>query len=203
MPVPTVNTLRERFPALCFVALLHIAVIYVLLHAMPELTGLIGEETEAKVSLLPILMPQPVPKKRIRRSSAARRGAITAPFNPDNFKPSMLAQPGLKGLYLALNACTPENLGNLSAAMREQCARIDTILFAGRDELPNALKIKHAAHWRAELLIKQTPQLLPCAKPTPPPKGMGIISVDLGTLICIADLLSNGYHPETAAHYSK
>jgi len=195
MPVPTVNALRERIPALCFVALLHVAVIYVLLHAMPELVGLTGEEAETKISLLPILTPPPVPKKRLRRPSVGRTNAIMR-FNPDNFRPSMLPQPGQQGLNLALNACAPENLMNLSSAMREQCARIDTVLFAGMDKLPNALKINHTRHWRAELLLKQTPLLLPCANPH-------AVVVDLQTLICIADLLSNGYHVETAAHYSK
>jgi hypothetical protein len=206
MPFPPVSALRKRLPALCLVALLHVAVISLLLRAIPTTNAPARGEAETKVSLLPLLRPAPAPKKQSRRPVAGTN-AITPVFDPDTFRPSMLQQPGAQGLSVALSACAPENLSNLSTAMREQCARIDTVLFTGMDSLPNALHIEHERRWRVELLIKQTPLLVPCARPTPPSGQMremgAVISIDLRTLTCIADMLANGYQPETVAHYSK
>jgi len=191
MPKLTVGDLHDRLPAVIITVLFHVAVIAVLLNAIPKYAVRKTSELEAIIALT----PQKTTPPRTAHRATAGSTAISPYFYHYNPPPSV-QQPDLQGLSLALSACGPENLGNLPPELREQCDRINTVLLAGRDALPNAPHVKNARRWEAELLLKQTPQLLPCASPN----GIG---VSLGTLLCIADLIQNGYRPETTSHYSK
>ena len=191
MPKLTVGDLRDRLPAVIITVLFHVAVVAVLLNAIPKYATRKTSEFEAIIAL----MPQKSMPSDVGNRAAAGPTAISPTFYRYN-PPPMAGQPNLDGLRFALSSCAPENLGNLPPELRGQCDRIDAVLLAGQDALPTALRVKHEGRWQAELLLKQTPQLLPCASPY----GLG---VDLATLACIADLIENGYRPETTAHYSK
>ena len=198
MPKLSVGDLRNRLPAVIITVLFHVAVIAVLLNAIPKYAVRKTSELEA---IIPLMSQKTTPPRAVHRTTAGST-AISPYFYRYNPPPSA-GQPNLQGLSLALSSCAPENSGNLPRDLRDQCDRIDAALFAGRDTLPNTLRVSHEARWQAELLLKQTPQLLPCASSHPPGPGMGIVAIDLRTLLCIADLIENGYRPETASHYSK
>ena len=191
MPKVSVGELRDRLPAVLVTGLIHVAVIAALLNAIQKYSVPEAREFETAV----VLIPQKNAPSRATHRATAGSTAIS-PYFYHYSSPPTAGQSNLDGLRFALLSCAPENLGNLPSELREQCDRIDAALFAGRDALPEALRIKHSGRWEAELLLKQTPQLLPCASPN----GLG---VSLGTLLCIADLIRNGYRPETASHYSK
>ena len=198
MPKLSVGELRDRLPAVLVTVLIHVAVIAALLNAIQKYTILEARESETAVVLIP---QKHAPLRAIHRATAGSM-AISPDYYHYNSPPTV-GQTNLDGLRFALSSCAPENLGNIPPEFREQCDRIDSALYAGQDTLPNAPHFKHEGRWKTELLLKQTPQLLPCASPHPPSPGMGIVAIDLGTLICIADLIRNGYRPETASHYSK
>jgi len=198
VPKVSVGELRDRLPAVLVTGLIHVAVIAALLNAIQKYTVPEARESETAVVLIP---QKHAPLRAIHRATAG--STAISPYYYYYSSPPLVGQPNLDGSRFALSACGQENLGNLPPELREQCARVNTVLFAGRDALPTTLHVKHEKRWQTELLIKQTPQLLPCASPHPPSPGMGIVAIDLETLVCIADLIRNGYRPETASHYSK
>jgi hypothetical protein len=191
MPRPAIRSLRDRLPAVLLTILFHVAVIAVLLNAIPKRAARMAREPETIIPLAPLEKSRPPAKPRTSRGNAA-----ISPHNSPIIPPSFREQPNLEGLNLALSSCAPEKLGLLAPEVREKCERIETALFAGQDALPNALRIKSRTRWQTDLQIKQTPLLLPCASP------YGCIDV-LYTLSCLGDLIENGYHPENVAHYSK
>ena len=190
MPFSSVSVLRKRFPALCLVALLHLVAIGFLLQAIPTTYAPVAGETETKISLL--LTPAPAPKKRIRRP-AAGTNAITPTFDPDSFRPSMLPQPGVQGLSLALAACAPEKYDMASDEIRAACNRIGMIVAADPGHFGVNTGIANAR--RRQIEERHRPLLAPCMSPNGPDV--------LYTLYCIYDQLWNGYDSDKMQHYSK
>jgi hypothetical protein len=189
----TVRVLRARLPALGFAALLHVVAIALLLEAIPKQTAPDTRETETS-----IFLPEPEPAPKAKSRAPAQRGAsVLAPyFNPRLYSPDVLWQPpGLQRLGLVLAACDPANYDKEPDEVHTACARIGMLVAADPEHFGVATDFKDSKRWERELLVKQTPQLLPCMTPNGPDV--------LYALLCIEDVLFNGYYAENMAHYGK
>jgi len=190
--------LRDRIPAAFGAVLFHIAIVVVLLNAILKYAGRTAPTPEAIITLTPQKSAPP------RIAQPAARGG-TAPYRYNYvFNPAPTAtQPNLQGLSLALSSCAPENMGTASEEVRAVCRRIGAVVAANPETFGMTPNFKNGVVWERELMTKQTPLLLPCASPYPPPPELGIVAINLGTLLCIADIVENGYHPDKMQHYSK
>jgi hypothetical protein len=190
----TLRVLRARLPALGFAALLHAVFIALLLQAMPKLTAPDKRETETSI-FLPEPEPEPLPKAE-SRAPAQHGASVLAPyFNPRLYSPDALWQPpGLQRLGLVLAACDPSNYDKQPDEVRSACARIGMIVAADPEHFGVKLDYMNGKRWDHELLIKQTPLLLPCMSPTANP---------FEVLFCVANVLMKGYDPDKMPHYEK
>jgi hypothetical protein len=189
----TARVLRARLPALGFAALLHVVAITLLLEAMPKQTAADKRETETRISLF----PEPEPALNAKSRAPAQRGStVLAPyFNPRLFSSDALWRPpGLQRLGLVLTACDPATYDKQPGEVRSACARIGMLVAADPEHFGVKLDYKNGKRWDHELLIKQTPLLLPCLSPTANP---------LEVLLCVANVLTNGYAPDKMPHYEK
>ncbi|MBU6299267.1 MAG: hypothetical protein KGJ79_00005 [Alphaproteobacteria bacterium] len=172
--------------------LLHVLIVAALLNAIPKyIAQKIQNANEVFLPVAPEAKTRPPPRHRYIRNPT---GAAPS-YRRFTLPPEWIQQPNLRGLNLALQSCLPEKLATLGADIRATCERIEAALLSGQDALPNALRIKNSKRWQTELLIKQAPLLIPCASP------YGISP--LYTLMCISNLIANGYHPEDVEHYVK
>jgi hypothetical protein len=187
----TLRVLRARVPAFGFAALLHVAFIAILLQAMPKQTAADKRETETSISLL----PEPEPKAK-SLAPAQRGSSVLAPyFNPRLYSPEALWQPpGLQRLGLVLAACDPATYDKQPVEVRSACARIGMIVAADPEHFGVKLDYKNGKRWDHELLLKQTPLLLPCMSPTANP---------FEVLFCVANVLMKGYDPDKMPHYER
>jgi hypothetical protein len=191
MPQLPVKALRVRLPALGITALFHLVAIFLLLQAIPQQSAPAAPKAEPVVVLLPELPAAPKAPRRVQHGS----NAITSYFNPQLFTPQALQrQPGLQGLGLVLAACAPENYDKASEEVRSACTRIGMIVAADTGHFGVTTDFNNGKRWERELMIKQTPLLLPCMSP-----GANV----LYTLFCIADVLTDGYDPDKMPHYEK
>jgi hypothetical protein len=191
MPQLPVKALRVRLPALGITALFHLAAIFLLLNAIPKQNAPVIPKAEPVVVLLPEMPPAPKAPRRVQHGS----NAITPYFNPQLFAPQALQQqPGLQGLGLVLAACAPENYDRASDEVRTACARIGMIVAADQGHFGVTTDFTNTKRWNRELLLKQTPLLLPCMSPRANP---------FEVLFCVADVLMNGYDPDKMPHYEK
>lgn len=164
MSKPAVKDLRDRLPAVIVTVLYHIAVVAALLNAIPKYAARIGRESE---TVIPLTLQEKAPPRA--KQQAAHRAAPGAtalyryyyPFVP----PPTAEQPNLDGLRLALTSCAPEKLGNASDEIRAACRRIGLVVAANPEAFGVNPGFKDRKRWERELLIKQTPLLLPCASP--------------------------------------
>ena len=183
--------LLNRVPALSLTVLFHVALIILLLNAIPKQAAPFPIEPETEFVLVPLMEPTPVPKRR-RNASGGGSNAITTHFNPYTFNPQSLQAP--RGLTLALASCAPENYDRQSEEVRAACSRIQTVLASNYDRFGVKIDFMQGKRWERELLIKQTPLLAPCMSPE---------ANVLYTLFCIYDVVMHGYDPDKMQHYSK
>jgi hypothetical protein len=187
----TVRVLRARLPALGIAALLHAVFIAILLQAVPQQTMPAERETETR-----IFLPEPEPAPQSHSRAPAQRGAPAAPyFNPRLYSPEALWQPpGLNRLGLVLAACDPATYDKQPGEVRSACARIGMIVAADPEHFGVKLDYRNGKRWEHELLLKQTPLLLPCMSPTANP---------FEVLFCVANVLMQGYDPDKMPHYER
>lgn len=193
--MPTAKSIRDRLPGALAAVLFHLALIATLLNAIPKYFVHTATEPETIIPLAPLETVPPRFKPRTVVPAAPGSTALSRYYY--RFIPSPSEElPSLQGLRLALSSCAPENFGNASNEVRAACRRIGMLVVANPEALGLTPDFKFGKRWETELLIKQTPLLLPCASP------YGGIDI-LYTLSCAAGLLENGYHPEDVRHYSK
>ena len=191
--MPSPKSLHERLPAAAAALLFHALLIAVLLNAIPRYYMRAVPEHE---TIIPLISPE---KKEARVKPLSVGPA--APGSVDHFRfnyrfipaPSE-EQPGRQALRLALLSCAPENFDLESDEIRAACGRIGMIIAANPGAFGLAPDYRNGKRWERELLIKQTPLLLPCMSPN------GNV---LYTLFCLADVVGNGYNPDKLQHYSK
>lgn len=104
---------------------------------------------------------------------------------------------------MALAACAPEKYDMASDEIRDVCGRIGALVRNDPGHFGVTQDVADPRHWQTELARREAPYLMPCMSPHPPPPGMGVISINLGTLLCIYDLLMHPYDPEKRARYSQ
>jgi hypothetical protein len=190
MPASAERFLLDRSIAAVAVILFHVAVIAALLYAMAKFNTRKADEHETVISLARIEKPIPV----VSHGAARGQSAVT-PYNYAVIPPVLREQPNLRGLALALSSCAPEKLGDAPAEVRAACDRIGMVIAANPEAFGVNTDFTNGKRWQRELLIKQTPLLLPCASPY----GVDI----LYTLFCVADVVGNGYDPDKMLHYQK
>lgn len=204
MPVPSVSALRKRLSALGATALFHLAIIGLLLEGLPKQhVAARSKETETAITFLPALPPPPsMKKKRVPRGTTGSN-AITPYFNPYTFQAPQALTPSIQGLSVALAACAPEKYDMASDEIRTVCARIGALVRNDPGHFGVTQDVANPGHWQTELARREAPFLAPCMSPKAPPKNLGIAMVNLGTLMCIYDLLMHPYDPEKRARYSQ
>lgn len=189
--------LRDRLPALFVTASFHVVVVGLLLIAMPKQFAREEEkEQETQITLLPQAEPEQPKEKRKPRSGTTGSNAITAPyFDPNRFNSQTLqALAPPQRLSFALEACAPEKYDMASDEIRMACARIGSLIARDPGRFGVTTDFKNGQRWERELLINQTPLLLPC---------MSSNANVLYTLLCVYDTMMNGYDPDKMQHYSK
>ncbi len=176
------------------VAILHIAIVAVLLNAT-VIRGIFRPAPRETILLLPPL-PRPEPK---RVEPPARRIAPT--FKLQDYRGVMLPKTNENskasaGLGFPLFDCSVDNISKLAEEQRALCAKSSTGL-----KPPDSLNfadhsdhVKDAALWARQKARKSGPLLLPCANNT----GLG---VDLGTLACLGNGILNGFDADKMAQY--
>jgi len=186
--------LRSRVPALCLAALFNIALIALLLDALPKQTATKpAPETQVVFVPLPLLEP---PRKPAHRQHQPRAGssAITTYFNPDIVAPRvLLPTPGEQRLSMALATCAPENYDRQSDEVRAACAKIATALAYDREHFGVKSDVAYGPYWQRELMLRKAPYLAPCMTPG----GPEILTL----LYCVYDVLFHGYDRKKMAHY--
>lgn len=196
MREPFPKILRDRIPALLATALLHAAVIAALLTATQSRQASEIQPPETVIAYLPEPVPPATPRVVRRPHVAHGSNAITQTLPDYVLPPEWRRQMDGQGLQLALASCAPENLDMQSREIRDVCGRIgalianDPTIVAGPET-----GIKNTTRWQHELLVKQTPLLLPCMTPGGPDV--------LYLLVCVYDVVMHGYKEEKMAHYSK
>ncbi|MDE2134023.1 MAG: hypothetical protein KGM97_05815 [Alphaproteobacteria bacterium] len=188
--MPTVRSLRDRLPAALAAVLCQIAIVAVFLNAIPKFFPRTDRERE---TIIPLTPEPKLPPRAARRATPGPAGVSRTFYHFEHPLPPVEA-PALEGLNLALSSCAPEKLEMESNEVRAACRRIGFAVAANPGAVGLTPDYKNGKRWERELLIKQTPLLLPCASPTGNP---------FETLFCIADVLQNGYDPDKMPHYSK
>ena len=191
---PAVRGLRDRLPAALLTILFHVAIIAVLLNAIPKPAVRTARQSETIIPLAPLDKSRPLAKPKNARGNAA-----ILPYSFAIIPPFLREQPNLEGLNLALSSCAPENYGNDTDEVRAACKRIGMAVAANPDAFGLKPDYKNGKRWERELLIKQTSLLLPCASPN----TSALNIVNLATLLCMSDIVLNGYDPDKMQHYSK
>lgn len=201
--MPLSPNTQRRLPALAVTALLHVAIVFALLHAvfvMPA-APVSHAPHETQITLLPVIAPPPLPGKK-RQRAATGSNAITPYFNPDAM-PQFLPRAKVLGLHAALSACAPENYDMASEQVRRVCGRIGALLQNDPGHFGVLQDVSDPKHWERELARREAPYLAPCMSPYAPPKSLGMVAINLGTLMCVYDLLMHPYDPEKRARYSQ
>lgn len=97
--------------------------------------------------------------------------------------------PNISGVGRALFGCA---LGKaMTAEARQRCRTAGAIMpkQGGPNVLIGPEHARHATRWAYDLAKKKAPLLLPCMSPH-------AALPSLGTLLCLGDMLVNGYHPD-------
>jgi hypothetical protein len=181
------------------VALLHLIVIAFLMRATLVAVH-VGEP--AREGIVWFVFPKPVKTKPVRvipspppQSPRQRAYSFSGIALPPAFAPARApARMPAGGLHALLFDCAPENLATLSAEQRLQCAsRIptpsDSDLYADHTN-----RSHDATLWARGRSRKDQPLLLPCASPYS-------AGISLGTVICVAHGLINGFDLDNQPGY--
>lgn len=200
---------RDRLPALLLVGLLHVLAVYAFLHAIiiehaPHQERAQDRETQITLTrVAPVPQPQ---KPKHRQRAASGSTAITLPvFNPYTYTAPPAFQGASQGIATALSACDPGRYDMASAEVRVVCDRIGLALKNDPGHFGVTSEVADPKHWQRELARREAPHLLPCMKshPPPPDSHLGIVAVDLQTLLCISRILFVGYDSKNHEHYSQ
>ncbi len=182
--------MRDRLPAALAAILCQIAIVAVFLNAIPKFFPRPNWERE---TIIPLTPERKLPPPTAYRVTSGPTGVSRYFYHFEHPTP-LIEAPALEGLNLALSSCAPEKLQMDSDEVRAACGRIGLVVAANPGAFGLAPDYTNGKRWERELLIKQTPLLLPCASPTGNP---------FETLFCIANVLQNGYDPDKMPHYSK
>lgn len=200
---------RDRLPALLLVGLLHVLAVYAFLHAIIIEHGPLPAQKKNGETQITLMReaPAPQPPKLKRRNPAASGStAITLPvFNPYTYNAQVALQGSANGVAVALSACDPGRYDMASAEVRVVCDRIGLALKNDPGHFGVTSEVADPKHWQRELARREAPHLLPCMKshPPPPDSHLGIVAVDLQTLLCISRILFVGYDSKNHEHYSQ
>lgn len=196
MPVPSVRAMHRRIPALAITALFHMAVIALFLTSLPKQHVAAKTETETTITLLPLLPPPLLEKKKKRvPRGASGTNAITPYFNPYTFKGLPLPQPNMQGVQMALAACSPENYDMAAIEIRTACDRIGALLRNDPGHFGVKQDVADPKYWERELARRKAPYLAPCMTPSGPDL--------IHALKCIYGILADGYDSEKQLRYSQ
>ncbi len=185
------------------VALLHVIVIAFLIKAtyvnMP--THVLSRALEIWFVFPP--KPQAEPKPAHPKAPAkSQKQTTTQPTTIPDYSHIDLAPlydgKSQKGLNLSLFGCEPDHIALLSPQDRAKCP---SVAAASRDRDKDAVdytdhtdRSKYRALWERGRARKNAPALLPCASPQ-------AVGVSIGTLLCLARGLSDGFDPDNQPGY--
>ncbi len=185
----------RKFVGAAGVVLLHVGVIAALLNALYRPAPPIESSPEHIVWFR--LAPKPLPVEKAIVPPKQRPRVLSTPFHyPDYSKinlPPTTGETDLGALHGFLFDCAPENLNNLTAEQRAQCATAS----AGRkpddsvDYADHTDRSKNAIRWARGLMRKQQPLLLPCMPPLNP----------IATVICLTKGASQGFDLDSQPSY--
>lgn len=184
----------HRLAGMGFVAMLHMALIALLLRA-----GLVQRIFEPAHETILILTP-PKPVRNDKPSAPPPPIPVPEAHVPNaQALPQPQAAPGvdlkaLENFGRALLDCRPENIANLPPEQRDKCNALslkprDDVDFADHSD-----RSRDAALWARGRARKNAPALLPCMSN----RGIG---VGLGTLLCLGKGLGDGFKPEEQPIY--
>jgi hypothetical protein len=93
--------------------------------------------------------------------------ATVSPAPGEETPPATNDTGSLRGLYLYLYECTPENFANLTEAEKAKCAQasLSPVPNDTRSLLNQPSRAKDAPRWQRALARKKAPLLLPCMHP--------------------------------------
>lgn len=185
------------------VALLHVIVIAALVKA--TYVTIPSHPAAREIEIWFIFPPKPEAEKKTERQKAGEKARETiapqATTIPDYSHIDLSPLYGGKsqsGLNLSLFGCEPDHIALLSPEDRAKCP---SVAAASRDRDKNGVdyhdhtdRSKDHEHWARGRDRKNLPVLLPCASP----QGVG---VGLGTLLCLAKGLSDGFDPDNQPGY--
>lgn len=181
----------DRFVAAVAVILLHFAIVATLLNVVFKRDRLRPGGLETTLLLLPAA------QSTRRNAQIAPRRQIQRPTSTSAMTLALPSEPNTLGLGQSLFSCLPENLLGLTAEELARCRTTHPAFRYDATAVATAnLPVKERPRWERELAIKQGPLLLPCASPTASP-------LNIGTALCLGDMLLNGYDPDKMQHYSK
>lgn len=190
-----------RISAFGLAALLQLAAIWLIVNSLVVPEPRKDSESETQLVLLPTLPPA-LPAKPKRRQ-ASGTGVFAPYFNPYTFNPQALSESKQQGLAFALSACDVGHYDMAADEIRAACDRIGALIKRDPGRFGFTSEVAAPQHWQRELARREAPFLMVCAKPTPPANKDMIVGIDLATLLCVYDLLMNGYDPEKRARYSQ
>lgn len=196
MRVPSRQYVRDRVPALGLAALLQLAAVWVIIHALitpaPEHHD---TEQETQIVLLPALPPPLAVKPKHQRRQIPDAGAITPYFNPYTFNSQTLAAPRPQGLAFALSVCDVGNYDMAPDEIRAACDRIGALIKHDPGRFGFTTDVTDPHHWQRELARREAPVLAPCMSP-------GGVDV-LYTLTCIYEEIFTGHREDKRRRYSE
>lgn len=182
----------ERLTGAALVALLHVAIVALLMRA-----SLVPHGTHGVRETILFLTPPP-PRLKPRAESAPPPAAnrLVLPDYRGITLPPVTAPKVPENLGVLLFGCRPENIAQLPPEQRALCADKSTGLKpdGSVDFADHTDRSRSAALWARGRARKNRPLLLPCASNT----GIG---VGIGTALCLADGVVNGFKPDEGPIY--
>jgi hypothetical protein len=183
----------QRLTGAVLVALLHIAIVALLLDATLAPRG----PRPARETMLHLAPPPPPPPKAEIEPAAPRAPAtLRLPDYQGIVLPPAKAEKLPENLGVLLFGCRPENISQLPPEQRALCAQKTTGLKpdGSVDFTDHTGRSRSAALWARGRARKNGPLLMPCASNTS-------IGVGIGTALCLANGVINGFKPDEQAIY--
>jgi hypothetical protein len=191
----------RKFAGAIAVAILHIAIVVILLNSTIVRRIFKPEPKETILYLQPLAKPEPKPQvKRIAPPARRIAPAVVPQGRTIRAVPQTSGQTSgaPAALGYQLYDCRAANLPKLTPEQRAACAKAqvgpkedkgDAVDFADHsDQVPGAER------WAREKARKNGPTLLPCASNLAP-------TVGVGTLLCLANGAINGFDMDKQAQY--
>jgi hypothetical protein len=190
----------QRALSLVLVALLHLLLLFAVLHFMvvtPK-RAVIAPEHLLEMIINTARKPVPVsaPVARTRPApSLPRPGGEHSGAMPSYAPP--VAAPDVTGLGQALFGCAPENLTSLTPDQRAHCTNgMGRFTRPDDDALVEPKShVQDPARREAEMRTKNTPGHIPCAEMIRGHTGGGDVPVPGADPVCVLNGLINGFGP--------